>query len=46
MDLNELNRQLIVAEEEIKLLKGGKKSICYQNKTSITSYKKTIRFNS
>ena len=40
MDLNEINRQLIVAEEEIKLLKGGKKVSATRARQALLSIKK------
>ena len=40
MDLNELNRQLLVAEEEIKLLKGGKKVSATRARQALLHIKK------
>ena len=40
MDLNEINRQLLVAEEEIKLLKGGKKVSATRARQALLHIKK------
>ena len=40
MDLNEINTQLIVAEEEIKLLKGGKKIAAQRARKALLNIKK------